>query len=181
MSSTMTRVDPGQSKYAGVYYRESVDGVKTFYINYRRYGKPTWEKVGKETDRFNKTQALDIRIERIRAEKLDAAAPHLQKVPTVNGAFKKFVEKYVPIGPPPDLRQVRHVGNQVAMGDHSALRLTGRAGSVHDGGKIFALVAIVRLLLLGFLNLLPRYRLGYVNGRRLQLWVKNDDQYALLA
>ena len=68
----MIKVDPVNSKYTGVYYRLSSFG-KTFYINYRKSEKPTWEKVGREEDGFTKTMARELRTERIRSTKLSVS------------------------------------------------------------------------------------------------------------
>lgn len=116
--SDWIKVDPDSAEYAGVYYRLSKGGVKNFYINYRANGKLKWESIGKETDGFNKTMARDIRSERIRAMKLDKVAPQLKKVPTMDYAFKLFMERYVPMAQLKETKQLRsyynnHVGPEL--------------------------------------------------------------------
>lgn len=112
------RVDKDNPKYSGVYYRLSKDGVKHFYINYRHNGKLIWDPIGKETDGFTKTDARDIRMERVREIKLGKVAPHLQRVPTMEQAFKIFMEKYVPMAQLRETRQMRsyynnHIGPEL--------------------------------------------------------------------
>jgi integrase len=62
----MIKVDPGNPKYAGIYYNLDKQNIKTFYINYRDHnGKPKNEKVGIETMGFTKTDALNLRKKRM--------------------------------------------------------------------------------------------------------------------
>lgn len=58
----------------GIYYRTDSKGAKTFYINYRHYGKAKWEKIGREIDGFTVPYARHVRIDRVHAVQTGAAS-----------------------------------------------------------------------------------------------------------
>lgn len=90
---SMHLVDPGNPKYAGVYYRLDSQSNRTLYINYRdSKGRSVNERVGRELDGFNKTNALSLRKERVRAVKFGDTLPKDELIPTMDSAFKEWME-----------------------------------------------------------------------------------------
>ena len=91
----MLRVRPEDPRYAGIYLRchgdlDNPTGV--YYINYREFGKPKFEKVGR-ADQFTPKQVLELRTDRIRDVKLRHAT--FRNIPTMEDAFVKFYTQWL--------------------------------------------------------------------------------------
>lgn len=81
------KVDPGNTKYAGIYVRRNADGVKIWRIYYRIGTKQVWETLGSG---YTKESARNIREERLQKIRVgEYQGPSTEKI-----TFEKAWEIY---------------------------------------------------------------------------------------
>jgi integrase len=81
-----------KTKFTGVFYNETINNGKVFYIRYKSNGKPIREKVGSEKEGVNAAYANKIRAKRTSIDRLKEDAPMLlnQKLPTFDECFNMY-------------------------------------------------------------------------------------------
>ena len=81
-----------KTKFTGVFYNETINNGKVFYIRYKLNGKPIREKVGSEKEGINAPYANKIRAKRTSIDRLKEDAPMLlnQKLPTFDECFNLY-------------------------------------------------------------------------------------------
>lgn len=81
-----------KTKFTGVFYNETINNGKVFYIRYKLNAKPIREKVGSEKEGINAAYANKIRAKRTSIDRLKEDAPMLlnQKLPTFDECFNLY-------------------------------------------------------------------------------------------
>ncbi len=81
-----------KTKFTGVFYNETINNGKVFYIRYKLNGKPIREKVGSEKEGVNAAYANKIRAKRTSIDRLKEDAPMFmkQKLPTFDECFNLY-------------------------------------------------------------------------------------------
>lgn len=81
-----------KTKFTGVFYNETINNGKVFYIRYKSNGKPIREKVGSDKEGVNAAYANKIRAKRTSVDRLKEDAPLLlnQKLPTFDECFNMY-------------------------------------------------------------------------------------------
>lgn len=84
-----------KTKFTGVYYRDSQNKERIYYIKFTQNGKQVKEKVGSNTEGVTAAYASKIRAKRTSVDRLKDDAPMLknQKLPTFNEAFEMYMKK----------------------------------------------------------------------------------------
>ena len=82
------------TKFTGVYYRDTKNDDRIFYITYRLKGKLYREKIGSNKEGVSASYASKIRAKRTSIDRLKEDAPmHKIVVPTFDEAFNMYMNK----------------------------------------------------------------------------------------
>jgi len=84
-----------KTKFTGVFYNETINNGKVYYIRYKSNGKPIREKIGSEKEGVSAAYANKIRAKRTSVDRLKDDAPMLlnQKLPTFDECFNMYLKK----------------------------------------------------------------------------------------
>ncbi len=84
-----------KTRFTGVFFNQTKNNGKTYYIRYKLNGKPIREKVGNEKEGVTAAYASKIRSKRTSVDRLKDDAPMLQnqKLPTFDECFYMYIEK----------------------------------------------------------------------------------------
>lgn len=81
-----------KTKFTGVFYNETINNGRVFYIRYKSNGKPIREKIGSDKEGVNAAYANKIRAKRTSIDRLKEDAPMFlnQKLPTFDECFNMY-------------------------------------------------------------------------------------------
>lgn len=81
-----------KTKFTGVFYNETINNGKVFYIRYKLNGKPIRDKIGSDKEGITAAYASKIRAKRTSIDRLKDDAPILlnQKLPTFDECFNLY-------------------------------------------------------------------------------------------
>jgi adenylosuccinate synthase len=84
-----------KTKFTGVYYRDTKNKERIYYIKFTENSKQVKEKIGSNTEGITAAYASKIRAKRTSVDRLKDDAPMLQnqKLPTFDEAFKMYMER----------------------------------------------------------------------------------------
>lgn len=82
-----------KTKYTGVYYRDTKDGDRIFYIVFKKFGKTKYEKIGSKLEGITAAYASKIRAKQTSIERLKDEAPlNIKIVPTFDEVALEYFE-----------------------------------------------------------------------------------------
>lgn len=85
-----------KTKFTGVFFRETIEGEKIFYIRYKQNGKSITEKVGSSKEKITASYCNSFRAKRTSIERLNDEAPlNKKEIPTFEEIANEFFEKNV--------------------------------------------------------------------------------------
>jgi len=81
-----------KTKFTGVFYNETINNGKVFYIRYKLHGKGIREKIGSNKEGITAGYASKVRSKRTSVDRLKEDAPMLQnqKLPTFDECFNLY-------------------------------------------------------------------------------------------
>jgi len=81
-----------KTKFTGVFYNETINNGRVFYIRYKLNGKPIREKIGSDKEGITAAYASKIRAKKTSIDRLKDDAPMLlnQKLPTFDECFNMY-------------------------------------------------------------------------------------------
>ena len=84
-----------KTKFPGVYYRDTQNKERVYYIKYTQNGKQVKEKVGSAREGVTAAYASKVRAKRTSVDRLKDDAPMLQnqKLPTFDECFEEYFKK----------------------------------------------------------------------------------------
>lgn len=84
-----------KTKFTGVFYNETINNGRVFYIRYKLKGKPIREKIGSDKEGITAAYASKIRAKRTSIDRLKDDSPLFlnQKLPTFDECFNMYMKK----------------------------------------------------------------------------------------
>jgi integrase len=85
--------DLTRTKYTGVYYRETIEGEKVYYITYKKHGKKIWDKIGNAKEGITAAYSSKMRSKQTSIERLKEEAPlNVKVIPTFDEVAQDYFE-----------------------------------------------------------------------------------------
>jgi len=82
-----------KTKYTGVFFRETEDSEKVFYIRYKKFGKSVTEKVGTKAEGITAAYCSKVRSKQTSIERLKDEAPlNIKIIPTFDEVANEYFE-----------------------------------------------------------------------------------------
>jgi integrase len=82
-----------KTKYTGVYYRDTIDGNRIFYIIFKKNGKTIYEKIGSKEEGITAAYCSKMRSKQTSIERLKDEAPlNIKTIPTFDEVANEYFE-----------------------------------------------------------------------------------------
>ncbi len=82
-----------KTKYTGVFFRDTEDGQRVFYIRYKKHGKSITEKIGTKEEGITAAYCSKMRSKQTSIERLKDEAPlNIKEIPTFDEIAQEYFE-----------------------------------------------------------------------------------------